>query len=283
MSGIQFVLWYTSVHREQDYMPIFLAVCNMALGVLVYTTRDAMWMQILALAIVKTVVLFGARYMAVRTASDRICAFKKVLSDTWEQVLSRERDSRGETAALTQLCERAQAAARELECQHLAARCVVPLVRRVFQSPDGAFGRFSRDGKFLQRTRDLDTLFAHAQNPALQGALYDLLADWIAPLQRLESVRGASAPRQKKGSTATDVEAGVQASLLGGRWYYPRLYPLHVKRPERAIEKCVRCYRRDERYLTDILRTRIVAADFAQASGMHSEKSALSCMYHVEY
>ena len=55
MSGIQFVLWYTSVHREQDYMPIFLAVCNMALGVLVYTTRDAMWMQILALAIVKTV------------------------------------------------------------------------------------------------------------------------------------------------------------------------------------------------------------------------------------
>ncbi|EKX39961.1 hypothetical protein GUITHDRAFT_113953 [Guillardia theta CCMP2712] len=145
---------------------------------------------------------------------------------------------------LQQLWEVTSKVEEELVRQFHHCRSRVHPWKRFWQLRNKGFGRFKAaegsqsSGKIRQVSSNLDQLYEQAST--INSAVHDLLSDLLAPLQ----VRHGS------------------SQLTVGK--YPMLIYGPVKQPQRAIEKCVRSYRRDVGCLTDLVRCTIVAETVEQ-------------------
>eukprot|EP00960_Hanusia_phi_P001786 51087-Hanusia_phi.AAC.1 len=150
-------------------------------------------------------------------------------------------DTRG---ALQTLWELTSAVEEELAQQYRSSEARVSLWKWFLQDRNNGFGRFrskaggAKYGKVRQRSKDLDQLYEQANT--INSALHDLFDDLLAPLH--------------SSACSTQGDAGR----------YPLLVCGPVKQPQRAIEKCVRSYRRDVGCLTDLVRCTVVADNVEQ-------------------
>ncbi|EKX32373.1 hypothetical protein GUITHDRAFT_121453 [Guillardia theta CCMP2712] len=145
--------------------------------------------------------------------------------------------------ALEVLWEMTSAIELQLEQQYRSCQARVHPWTRFWQDRNKGFGRFKSKegergyGKIRQLSSDLDQLYQQAST--INSAVHDLIADLLTPLQHHSG-----------------------SSHLVNK--YPMLVYGPVKQPQRAIEKCVRSYRRDVGCLTDLVRCTIVAESMEQ-------------------
>ena len=116
--------------------------------------------------------------------------------------------------------------------EFISARAAAPSLARWLASPTDGYGRFSVQGKCRQRASDLDALYEQA-SLLDGGALHLLLQQILEPMQPAANA-------------------------------HPVLMKGPLKKPERAMEKCVRSYGRDAKQLTDLVRFSIIAKNFEQ-------------------
>jgi hypothetical protein len=162
----------------------------------------------------------------------------------------------------------------QLKTQYLALRSNVSLLRRHTQSRIKGYGRFAVHerknsfGKFRQSTYDFDRLFEQAS--ALNSAVHDFLWDLICHSKPLQN---ATTEHGRKGSIV-----GSLSQRTSNCERFPCLIFGPIKKPDRAIQKCVRSYRRDVGCLTDLVRCTIVVEtteQLLQVFKMFREKSII--------
>ena len=118
----------------------------------------------------------------------------------------------------------------------------------------GSNGKFSVEGKVRQPSADIDTLFTRA------AIINDTFQDCMEQLVSEINVR--------RGTLADSDEGEAEIVLLRGP----------VKAPERALQKCVRKYRRDVGCLTDLVRCTLIAKTPLQLLELFSAIRSMSVL-----
>ena len=204
------------------------------------------WLSFVALALL---VIFLVNGIRVRKAAQEQCHQMRrqwmVRQDAptdlvvYNEVVGREQVDRLSALAAT--------VQQQLDSQFISARAAVPKLARWFPGPTDRYGPFSAQGKYRQRSSDLDKLYEQA-SLLDAGALQLLVQQLLKPLQQ---------------DAADERRRAVQPTAAAAR-VYPLLMKGPLKKPERAMEKCVRSYRRDAGQLTDLVRFSIIVEDFEQ-------------------
>jgi hypothetical protein len=142
------------------------------------------------------------------------------------------------------------------------ARSPGMLLRSMLQLPqEGLSGskRYSVAGKVRQRCSDIGVLFVRA------AIINDVFQDYFRNL-----VNSLNARRREVGTSAkSEEERRGDVVLVCGP----------VKKPERALQKCVRVFRRDAGCLTDLVRCTIVAQTIEQVYAIFSAIRSVSVVH----
>jgi len=163
-----------------------------------------------------------------------------------------------ELASLSVQCKAADAAIRR---EFVSARWrhgwwLLGLLR----APSRGFGRFSVWGKARQQSPDVEVLFDQA------AEINDTLQDKLARMVE-QDVMSEMRERDKVDPSPELPELGRDASVLAADAAAPVACELlwgPIKRPQRALEKVVRTFRRDAWCLTDLCRATLVFDHFWQ-------------------
>jgi hypothetical protein len=136
-----------------------------------------------------------------------------------------------------------------LKTQYFESRSRVSGLRRLISTQTRTIGydrfavreRKTLYGKLRQSTSDFDRLLEQASS--LNWAVHDFLSDLISPLQEAATEQGSSSSQFER---------------------FPCLKFAPIKQPDRAIQKCVRSYRRNAGCLTDLVRCTIIVETIDQ-------------------
>ena len=136
-------------------------------------------------------------------------------------------------------------------------------LRSMLQLPqEGLSGnkQYSEAGKVRQRCSDIGVLFVRA------SFINDVFQDYFQNL-----VNSLNARRREVGTSAKSEEEERRSDMV--------LVCGPVKKPERALQKCVRVFRRDAGCLTDLVRCTIVAQTIQQVHELLSAITSMSVVY----
>ena len=136
-------------------------------------------------------------------------------------------------------------------------------LRSMLQLPqEGLSGnkQYSEAGKVRQRCSDIGVLFVRA------SFINDVFQDYFQNL-----VNSLNARRREVGTSAKSEEEERRSDMV--------LVCGPVKKPERALQKCVRVFRRDAGCLTDLVRCTIVAQTIQQVYAIFSTIRSVSVVH----
>eukprot|EP00960_Hanusia_phi_P008782 251777-Hanusia_phi.AAC.1 len=262
--------WSAIKYRQEYWIPCWIGLAIVVTSVFVYIWKDFRT-YLLMLILLLTFFALSLFYFAISLILTTLHAKKTVgrhvpqFNTEWEKILSstipsidnlRETSTskieNGNAIFLQKLWENTQTIEKLLESQFRSTRADVPIWKRIHQDSNKGYGRFTRQdkgasmGKIRQLSSDLDHLFEEASS--INSVFHDFIAELLKPLQSWSEYQ----PR-------SDQSVG---ELRAHR--YPHLVCGPIKQPERAIEKCVRTYRRDVGCLTDLVRCTIVVENAQQ-------------------
>ena len=243
--AITFVLYYVTLRcREEYFLPVLLLTGVASLCAMSVLSAKQVWRILLAVFAIFFALICGTRFLVVRAARKSQERFATVCAG-FEAGLPQTIAGHRSMEALRRLTQEVE---NELEAQFVAARAAVPRWRQLVQTRVEGFGRFTLGqarvpGKLRQQTGNLDQLLEEAH--MLDDAMHELWGRLLVPLQSDGQPRVVRAP---------------------------------VKKRERAMQKCVRCYARDPRCLTDLVRCRVVAQDFSQIAAVLGMFRRISCL-----
>ena len=193
------------------------------------------------------------------------------LNNIWAAEQDRYRDQGSGTHAALQLlgdktlrieetldAARRQAMSRAWACSR--GMWLQSMVRLPQEGLAGSKGRYSLTGKVRQRCSDIVDLFTRAT------IINDVFQDHFQNI-----VNGLNARRREAGASAKSEEEERRGDLVMLRG--------PVKKPERALQKCVRVYRRDTACLTDLVRCTIVAQTIQQVHELLSAIISMSVVH----
>jgi hypothetical protein len=243
--AITYALYYVTLRcREEYFFPVLFLTAVASACALCVLSANRFWSILLAVFSIFFALICGTRFLAVRAARKKQERFATVCAG-FEAGLPQTNEGQRSMEALRRFTQEVET---ELEAQFVAARAAVPRWRRLVQTRVKGFERFTLGqarvpGKLRQRTGDLDQLLEEAQ--MLDDPMHELWARLVGPLQSDGQPRVVRAP---------------------------------VKKRERAMQKCVRCYARDPRCLTDLVRCSVVAQDFSQMTAVLGMFRRISCL-----
>ena len=256
------ITWWTIRYRQELWIPAWTGIAAIMALVFAYIWRErpAFFSAVLlALMLLSSTFVYFliSKILTVSNAKTKIQAKFEQLNQEWQNLVRANEtqipmnvsgisntvsfsteNSQVSRGSLQTLWDLTYAVERELRSQYLAERARVSLHMRQIQNRNKGYGRFAVHeaghdmlGKFRQVSSDLDQLFEQASS--LNSAVQDYIADLLIPLQ-------------SSSSSTSEFQR------------FPHLVNGPVKRPDRAIQKCVRSYRRDVGCLTDLVRCTIV-------------------------
>jgi hypothetical protein len=256
------ITWWSIRYRPELWIPCWLGLATIVGIVFSYTWR-ANAINFACVLLITLLLGFAFVYFllsnvfTIRNAKKKNRRRAQRFSEEWQKILMVNNVNEGTfekvvtNGPLKDLVELTDSVEEELKTQYLAFRSHLSLLRRQTQSRTKGYGRFAVHerknsfGKFRQSTSDFDRLFEQASS--LNSAVHDFLWDLISPLQEAATEHG------RKGSIV-----GSLSHRTSNFERFPCLLFGPIKKPDRAIQKCVRSYRRDVGCLTDLVRCTIV-------------------------